>query len=244
MSDKNGPWRGLYGHAMLMLPSQDAFVLYGGKNADENSSSSDLWLFNLTSHQWSLKAQLSAWKPPALSKHSLTLADDHLYVFGGSYSNGSFSNSMFRIDLDLKEWQIIKPKSGHALHVTGHSMVFYPELQSLILFGGIRRDVARFSQLSNLMFTFHLPSKTWTQLKLEMRAKHHHSSINYVPPERAFHSASIMGNYMVIFGGYSHKHNEVENCYDDALYFFHLGCFTWVNRRILEHSPQGRIQLI
>ena len=63
---------------------------------------------------------------------------------------------------------------------------------------------------------------------------------NNVPPERAFHSAHIMGNYMLVFGGYSHKHNEVENCYDQHIYFFHLGCHTWVSQRILEHSPQGR----
>ena len=61
-----------------------------------------------------------------------------------------------------------------------------------------------------------------------------------VPPERAFHSAHIMGNYMLVFGGYSHKHNEVESCYDQNIYFFHLGCHTWVSQRILEHSPQGR----
>ena len=45
---------------------------------------------------------------------------------------------------------------------------------------------------------------------------------------------------MVVFGGYSHKHNEVESCYDQRLFFFHLGCHTWVSRRILEHSPQNR----
>ena len=49
-----------------------------------------------------------------------------------------------------------------------------------------------------------------------------------------------MGNYMLVFGGYSHKHNEVESCYDQNIYFFHLGCHTWVSQRILEHSPQGR----
>ena len=33
---------------------------------------------------------------------------------------------------------------------------------------------------------------------------------------------------MVVFGGYSHKHNQVETCQDSNLYFFHLGCQTWV----------------
>lgn len=45
---------------------------------------------------------------------------------------------------------------------------------------------------------------------------------------------------MVVFGGYSHQHNDVEACYDDRVYFFHLSCLTWVSERFLEHSPQGR----
>ena len=109
---------------------------------------------------------------------------------------------------------------------------------------GIRRDVARFSQLSGLMFQFNLDSETWAQMKLPQRQRLQSASDvrrgGYVPPERAFHSAHIMGNYMLVFGGYSHKHKEVEKCYDENIYFFHLGCHTWVSQRILEHSPQGR----
>ena len=93
------------------------------------------------------------------------------------------------------------------------------------------------------MFQFNLDSKTWTEMKLPQRQKYQKKSLRRngnVPPERAFHSAHIMGNYMLVFGGYSHKHNEVESCYDQNIYFFHLGCHTWVSQRILEHSPQGR----
>ena len=43
---------------------------------------------------------------------------------------------------------------------------------------------------------------------------------------------------MVIFGGYSHRHNEVEYCHDDRLYFFHLGCYVWVSDRILKDCPK------
>lgn len=46
--------------------------------------------------------------------------------------------------------------------------------------------------------------------------------------ERAYHSTKVLGNYMIVFGGYSHHHNDVEACHDDRLYFFHLGCHVWV----------------
>jgi hypothetical protein len=45
---------------------------------------------------------------------------------------------------------------------------------------------------------------------------------------------------MIVFGGYSHHHSDVEACHDDKLYFFHLGCHAWVSERVLEHSPHGR----
>ena len=101
-------------------------------------------------------------------------------------------------------------------------------------------------------------------MKLEKRLKNSDDTNSFIPAERAFHSAQILGNYMVIhkffknfhgkilisrvfsiflqvvFGGYSHKHNQVETCQDSNLYFFHLGCQNWVSRRILEHSPFGR----
>ena len=38
----------------------------------------------------------------------------------------------------LSEWELVKPKGGKMadLHVTGHSMVYYEEINALILFGG------------------------------------------------------------------------------------------------------------
>ena len=42
----------------------------------------------------------------------------------------------------------------------------------LDIISGIRRDVARFSQLSGLMFQFNLDSHTWVQMKLPERPKH------------------------------------------------------------------------
>lgn len=48
----------------------------------------------------------------------------------------------------------------------------------------------------------------------------------------------FLGNYLVVFGGYSHRHNKEEICYDSQLYLYHLGCHTWVNHEVLgTHHP-------
>ena len=89
------------------------------------------------------------------------------------------------------------------------------------------------------MFVFSLDSQTWAELDLPKRPRPYLIN-SHIPPERAYHTAKILGNYMIVFGGYSHHHNDVEACHDDKLYFFHLGCHVWVSERVLEHSPHGR----
>lgn len=49
---------------------------------------------------------------------------------------------------------------------------------------------------------------------------------------------------MVIFGGYTHKHNKEEICYDNQLYLYHLGCHTWVNHDILGPQSPGDVYFI
>ena len=234
-------------------------------NHDGNGTTvNDLWFFNTTSHRWSIVATESKVKPVPVSKHTLTRAQGYLYSFGGSEEYGKFSHAMYKIFCGhdsqpiqkgviptLDQWELVEPMGGNtfALRVTGHSMVYHEADNKLVLFGGIRADAARFSKLSGLMYAFDISSESWSDIDFELRdirkkdrKDPNHlstSSISNIPPERAFHSANIMGNYMVVFGGYSHRHNDVEHCHDDNLYFFHLGCYVWVNDQILKHSQKA-----
>lgn len=47
---------------------------------------------------------------------------------------------------------------------------------------------------------------------------------------------------MVVFGGYSHRHNKEEICYDNQMYLYHLGCHTWVSPDVLGHTPPSAYQ--
>lgn len=86
-----------YGHAGCRVNIEGGgFVVYGGK-LENGSLSNELWLFNAsaiqTEKQWSLRATNSTLRPPALTRHTITLADeDYLYVFGGSLKTGEFSS--------------------------------------------------------------------------------------------------------------------------------------------------------
>lgn len=85
-----------YGHAACAIHVDGGgFVISGGK-LDDGRLSNDLWMFNASAKQpedyWILRATNSSFQPPPLTRHTITLAGEYLYVLGGSLSNGEFSS--------------------------------------------------------------------------------------------------------------------------------------------------------
>ncbi|XP_015608730.1 multiple epidermal growth factor-like domains protein 8 isoform X2 [Cephus cinctus] len=224
-----------YGHAACKY--EGGFVIYGGK-VEDGSLSNELWHYNVNRSIWTLRAKNSPFYPPRLTRHTLTLASDYVYLFGGSTVDGEFSSSLYKIKLNLSDptatterWREVRPRGGKELdvRVVAHSTVYHKATNSLLVYGGVVASVARFSKLSDRMFVFQLDRKVWSEIHYP-RA---HLRDTYVPRERAFHTSSIIGNYLVVFGGYSHRHNKEEICYDNQMYLYHLGCHAWVSHDVL-----------
>lgn len=79
-----------YGHAAQAV--LNGFVVYGGKLGN-GSLSNELWFYNVVTKEWSLRATHSHIRPPPLTRHTLTKANDGwLYLFGGSREDGLFSS--------------------------------------------------------------------------------------------------------------------------------------------------------
>ncbi|XP_066249619.1 multiple epidermal growth factor-like domains protein 8 isoform X2 [Euwallacea similis] len=229
---------GRYGHAACAVAN--GFVLFGGKLEDGNLAN-DLWYYNVQTRLWHLRGQFSTESPPSLTRHTLTCVNDTIYLFGGSTPDGEFSSQLWRVKLrpdDTEQWEKVKARGGKQLdiRVVAHTTVYHNATNSLIVYGGIVAGVARFSKLSDRTFAFQLDHKHWT----EIHYTREHFRDKYVPRERAFHSANVFGNYLIIFGGYSHRHNKEEICYDNQMYLYHLGCHTWVNTDILGNNNDSR----
>lgn len=82
--------------------------MYGGK-LKNGSLSSELWFYNIYTKKWSLRAQNSILQPPALTRHTLTLAEHtkSVYLVGGSNSKGYFSSKIFCIQINLGKYFFI-----------------------------------------------------------------------------------------------------------------------------------------
>ncbi|XP_049279907.1 multiple epidermal growth factor-like domains protein 8 [Anopheles funestus] len=234
---------GRYGHAASAV--SDGFVIFGGKLATNGELANDLWLYNVSHNggTWFERATESPVRPPALTRHTLTLAGEFLYVFGGAMEDGEFSSKLFRIKLipdasDAERWEEVIPRGGKSLDVrmVAHTTSYQRATNSLIVYGGLLANVARFSRLSDRMFAFQLDHKHWAELQYPRTALHD----GYAPRERAFHTTNIIGNYLIVFGGYSHKHNKEEICYDNQMYLYHLGCHSWINPEVLGPGPGSK----
>lgn len=227
-----------YGHASCTI--MRGFVIYGGK-LQNGSLSNELWYYDAEMKQWEPRGLFSIYQPPKLTRHTLTCVDNLIYLFGGSTENGEFSSLLYVMKLVQSKdenWQLIKPRGGKQLdvRVVAHTAVYHARTRSLIVYGGIVAGVARFSKLSDRMFAFQLDNRHWA----EIHYTREHLREKFVPRERAFHTANIFGNYLVVFGGYSHRHNKEEICYDNQMYLYHLGCHTWVNPDILGKTNESR----
>lgn len=216
-----------WGHAMA-LHSDHTVVLHGGETGN-GSLSSELWFYNVAKREW--RAEEGASGPPPVAMHSLTLVDERwLYLFGGRTEGGAFSGSLFRIDpRSGPRWE---PVSEAGPRVVGHAAAFDAESRSLLVHGGVVVDYARFSKLSAALWLFNVDHGRWARLQPLQREE--------VPMERAFHAAAVVGGFLLLVGGYVHRHSKEEKCFDDGLYLYHLRCHRWASfRRLTSEPPTG-----
>ena len=214
----------------------DLIFLYGGLLTD-GSLSNELWMFNVELEIWSLKGDSSPVKPPGLSGATLTVVEDQwLYLFGGRTDDHYFSSKLYRIAADTvsNTWQKMVASGGKEAQIrsVGHSTVYHKESKSLVVYGGFVPNFARFPERTSQIHMFNVEDNYW-------------SYINYtdqepVPKRRAFHSAVIVGIYMMVFGGNIHEHAKEEKCFDDNFYYYHLGCHRWVNGTEMDNLFGGK----
>jgi len=98
------------GHSIVKL-SDDRVVMFGGEDANADLFN-DLHVFN--SEKWSLVTTEDGVLPPERKDHEAWVADDIMYIFGGSgHENGedpeeeTLFNDLWGYDPDLNKWEEI-----------------------------------------------------------------------------------------------------------------------------------------
>ena len=227
-----------YKHAMVGVSSR--IYVFGGKLSDE-SLTNELWMYDIDSGMWFIEGQSSALYPPGLISHTLTaVGDNWLYVIGGSAQNNSMTSGIYRFPILAGgggRWEKVVPRGGRdeERRFVGHSAVYHPESKSILVYGGYKANYGEVHKRSTYLHAYHVVENYWTKINYNRGSEDTHE---FVPRSLAYHTATIIGNYMVVFGGTSHIHEieQLTSCYDKKIYAFHLGCYQWVNLQKL--SPQ------
>jgi hypothetical protein len=166
----------------------------------------------------------SNWDYPAGRRdHSLTLAENEIFLLGG-WDSLAWNNScdtftkLWKLNSSFK-WQICEVFGENPSTRRGHSTVYCSETKELVVFGGIYGYTALLSDL----YVLHLKDMQWN--KLNARDS---------PSKRAWHCAASVGQFMFVFGGLV----EMKKTANDLFKFDMVGK-TW-HEILISCSPPGR----
>ena len=221
--------------AHAIVTHGEDFYMYGGLYSD-GAMSNELWLYETQAKQWRLKATTSTLKAPQVASHTLTLVENWLYLFGGRTAKGEFLSDIHRIAIPTAtEWEKVEARGGKLAdrRLVGHSTIYHPQSKSLLVFGGFSPDYARFPKRTDFLHAYNIEKNYWTQVYYDVGGETDR------PKDRAFHTATLMDNYMVVYGGNCHIHHDEEICYDHHIHFYHLGCHRWVSNSKMEEAFPG-----
>ena len=171
-----------FNHTAIYDPVEGEMVIYGGSQAD--TTFGDVWRFSFARSSWSKVSTVGS-APEPRDGHSAIYypVENSMIVFGG-WHNGSPSNDVWKLSLTSGAWTQVLTSGVPPAPRTRHSAVYYPEDESMILFGGQGTD----NQEYNDVWTLNLKTAQWSQVPISGTAPSARSSqtLSYDPRSHAF----------------------------------------------------------
>ncbi|ENN79542.1 hypothetical protein HUJ04_005725 [Dendroctonus ponderosae] len=164
--------------------------------------------------------------------HSAVVCDDLMYIFGGCTSSMTTFNDLWKLDLNTRMW--IRPitTGAYPSPKACSTLVQYKEM--LILFGGWTYPPS---------YPLHQSWHLYDELHVYDKSKNQWTCINTMltPPPMAGHSASVVGDWMIVFGGLQRQQGEVHCEKSNVVWKLNLVTWTWT-QQLFEggQRPKGR----
>ncbi|XP_071832565.1 uncharacterized protein [Apostichopus japonicus] len=212
-----------WGHAMCAT-GPDTLILVGGQGANQVISKDALWELNSVDLSWKVpEVEHIPSRPDLRTGH--TVAYDEIlklvYVFGGS-KNVRWYNDLFVLDVTKNKWSLIET-TGKAPTRAYHTSTLYRG--ELFVFGGIYPNPnLEPDSCSNDLYIFSSVNKSWYE-PLVFGSK---------PKARSGHSATLLGDKLVIFGGW-----DAPVCFNDV-HILDLGLMEFSSPDVSGAPPSPR----
>ena len=207
-----------WAQATVYLHAQQSLLLFGGLDGDWTAFN-DTWVYDVAANAWT-DLQPAGELPPARGFHALAVhsATGLVYLFGGYFDRTS-QDDLWVYDPTVNEWTELHPTGDAPGPREGHSLVYDPTTDNLILFGGSDRQ--QDAHLNDL-WAYDPISNTWAELKPE----------GDLPPARQGHSMvydNELGR-LILFAGVG---------WHDTGFFNDLWAYDPIGNRWLDQDPSG-----
>eukprot|EP00741_Cyanophora_paradoxa_P009306 tig00000144_g9014.t1 len=169
--------------------------------------------------------------------HSVCLwGGKKLVIFGGytsaeSESSGSVGGKCFNdvhiLDIETLQWQ--RPIVGGNAPESrwGHSAVIVKD--KILIFGGYSSTRVEGNTFFSDFHVLDLTEMTWSQPVIH----------GVAPSERWGNSATLVGNKVIVFGGYSRSSSGIGRCFND-LFVFDIATMSWEAPGVTGEPPSER----
>ncbi|XP_071972889.1 uncharacterized protein [Engystomops pustulosus] len=179
-----------WGHSTCLCDPETA-ILIGGEGANEKSCQDSLWKLELDSDFWFQMDSLCSGSAPQCSRgHTATFDPEtkKVFVYGGMRDKHWFSN-IYMLDTLHWKWTLVTAV-GKVPTLSYHTATMYQ--RELYVFGGLCPQVgADVGICTNALYIFNPEYKIWYQPIVEGER----------PLSRYGHSATLLSNRLVLFGG-------------------------------------------
>ncbi|KAL1514120.1 hypothetical protein ABEB36_003433 [Hypothenemus hampei] len=174
-------------------------------------------------------------KAPIISKrysHSAAIHGHSMYIFGGCTSAMTTFNDLWLLDLTTRTWLRPFTTGSYPSPKACSSLVHYKDL--LVLFGGWTYPPAyplyQSWHLFNELHVYDITTKRWTNICTENN-----------PPPMAGHSACVVGQWMIVFGGLQKPSTAVHCEKSNDIWKLNLETWVWHKQEVLAGpKPLGR----
>ncbi|CAH1118044.1 unnamed protein product [Phaedon cochleariae] len=172
---------------------------------------------------------------PTISKrysHTAVVHDNSMYVFGGCTCAMTTFNDLWRLDLSKRQW--IRPLAMGTYPSPKACSSLIKHGNTLILFGGWAYPPSyplyQSWHLFNELHVYDVVANRWTSM----------TTVN-TPPPVAGHSVSVIGDWMIVFGGLQKPCNAVHCEKSNDIWKLHLSSWTWFKQEVEGGpKPNGR----
>ncbi|KAM6394238.1 protein TMED8 isoform 3-T4 [Pluvialis apricaria] len=209
----------------MCLSDLGTAVLIGGEGVDQQSCKDALWKLEIDSDFWlPVDFQLQNAMPLCLHGHTATYDPDtkRIYIFGGIREDKDYSD-IYILDTVTWKWLPVAAK-GRLPVLTYHSATIYRK--ELFVFGGTfpKKASLAVGPCSNVLYVFNPEHEIWYQPISEGEK----------PLPRLGHSATLLKNKLLIFGG------RRSSLYFSDMHILDLGFMEYTPVPLLAGQPSAR----